>query len=490
MAPVAWAPVGTVAVGVAVLLLSLAGRYGYHRDELYFRLLGQHLEWGYLDQPPLTPLLGRMAIAVFGDTVWAIRVPPALLVALAAVLLALVARELGGGASAQVLAAFGATTCYMLASGHTLFTNAPDLVIWILVSLFALRALLHGRPGYWLAVGATVGAGLYNKYLVIILLVSLAAGILLVGPRRVLVSRWLWAGAAVAAVVSAPNLVYQAVNGWPQIEMASAISHHEPGKERALLLPMQLVLLVGPVLAPVWIAGIAGLLRRRQWRPVRAFAVAYPLLCLLVLALPGHYYYPTGLLYVLYAAGCVPVGAWLAARPQRRILVGAAVAVNVGISIVLTMPILPITAIVGTPIPQINQVIDDQIGWPGYVRQIAEVYGSLPSQERAAAVIITDNYGEAGAVDRYGARYHLPQVYSGHNELYYLHRPPPSATVAVLVVPGGSGVVLAEAFERCEVAGELRNDTGIESGEDGVALYVCRQPRRPWNQLWPRFRHH
>ncbi|HEU4421959.1 MAG TPA: glycosyltransferase family 39 protein, partial [Pilimelia sp.] len=127
--PVAWLPVGLVAAAIAALLAGYASRYDYHRDELYFRLLADHPAWGYVDQPPLTPMLAKLAIAIFGDTAWAIRVPALVAVATATVLTALVARELGGGRAAQVLAAAGVASAFPLLVGHLLLTATTDLVV-------------------------------------------------------------------------------------------------------------------------------------------------------------------------------------------------------------------------------------------------------------------------------------------------------------------------------------------------------------------------
>ena len=163
---------------VFVVLLATSGSYGYHRDELYFRVLGHHLGWGYIDQPPLTPLLGRISTAVFGDHLWALRLPSMLAIAATAVLLALIARELGGDAIAQSLAALGVATNFALVDGHLLLTTSFDAVIWVGVLLCILRALIRQRDEWWLAAGVVTGIGLYNKHLIVLLLLTVGIGLL------------------------------------------------------------------------------------------------------------------------------------------------------------------------------------------------------------------------------------------------------------------------------------------------------------------------
>src|SRR4051812_39298577 len=188
----AWRPVLGVTLGLVALLAWTADRYGPHRDELYFRVLGQHPAWGYVDQPPLTPLLVRLSTALFGDSLWAARLPVILLVPAVVPLTALFARELGGGRGAQLLAAVGVCGTFVLVCGHLVLTSSLDLPATGLVLLLVARALLRDEPRWWLWAGLVTGLSLYNKELLPLLLLGLAVGLLTVGPRHVLRSRWLW----------------------------------------------------------------------------------------------------------------------------------------------------------------------------------------------------------------------------------------------------------------------------------------------------------
>jgi 4-amino-4-deoxy-L-arabinose transferase-like glycosyltransferase len=471
----------------AAVLLATAGHYGYHRDELYFRML--ELAWGHVDQPPLTPLIAQGAIALFGDSLWAVRVPAVLCLAGTLWLAALITRELGGGRAAQTLCVWGlAFGGVALALGHTLATATIDLPLWTAVLLFAVKAL--GRdPRWWLTAGLVSGLALYNKHLIVLLLVSLVAGLLAVGPRRVLLSPWLWAGAVIALVVGAPNLVYQAANDWPQLAMASAIAEHKGTEARITLLPFQ-PLLLGLFLFPIWVAGTVALWRRPAWRPFRALAAAYPVMLLIVLATGGQMYYTLGLVVALYAAGCVAAVDRMRRerRAERRATLIWGTALNGAISAVIALPLLPVAAVGHTPLPAMNSTIPDQIGWPAYVEQIADVYQTLPADERERAIVLTANYGEAGAVDRFGHRHGLPEVYSGHNELHRYGPPPASADVVVAV--GIPLEWLRPAFESCEAAAVLDHGLSVDNEEQGRPVAVCRGPVEDWERLWPRFQHY
>jgi 4-amino-4-deoxy-L-arabinose transferase-like glycosyltransferase len=476
-------PVGAAMVALAVVLSAFSNGYGYHRDELYFRML--HPAWGYVDEPPLTPLLARWFSSAFGDAPWAIRIPATLATVLSVLVLALITRELGGGRRAQALCAWAyAFAAIPIIMGHALLTATIDLPVWPAILLFVVRAELRDEPRWWLPAGIVVGLSMYNKLLVALLLVALAAGFILVGPRRRLMSRWVLASAALALAIGSPNIVYQATHHWPQLSMGRALAQHNSGDVHVLMWPFLLILL-GPPLVPIWIAGLVKLVRDPAWRPVRFLAAAFPVLLVLVFVMGAQFYYPFGLLAVLFAVGCVPAAQWM--RGWRHNLVVVGVALNAAVSLVLGLPVIPLPALGNTPVPGINQVAQDTVGWPTYVRQIADLFAGLSASDRRSAVIVASNYGEAGAVDRYGDRYHLPAVYSGQNQLYFQGHPPAGASVAVIV--GGQFARAQHLFQSCEVAGRLDNDVDVDNEEQGEPIAVCRGPVGGWSAVWPHLKH-
>jgi hypothetical protein len=474
---------------VGVVLAATSNGYGYHRDELYFRMLEP--AWGYVDQPPFTPLVARVFSTVVADAPWAIRIPAVLCVVASILLVTLISRELGGGRGAQALCAWGyGTSTTPLVFGHVLLTSTVDLVIWPAVILLIMRALLRDEPRWWLAVGAVTGLSLYNKLLIVMPLMAVGVGLLAVGPRRVFRSPWLWAGVGLALAVGAPNLVYQVANGFPQVEMGAALAENNADDVRVDMWPFQL-LAFGPPMAVIWAVGLVALARRPAWRPVRGFAVAYPVMLVLIFAAGTQPYYAAGLMTALFAAGAVATADWVVrAQGWRRPLVVAGVAVNAAVTSVIALPLLPVDVLGETPVPEINQIARDQVGWPAYVRQIAAVHAALPPGERVSAVVLTANYGEAGAVDRFGAEAGLPAdigVYSGQNQLWEYGPPPDTAATAVTV--GIRLSHLRSLFTTCEPAATLDNGVGVENEEQGITVAVCREPRGGWPAIWPALRH-
>jgi len=472
-------------LNVGVLLTAVSNRYGFHRDELYFRMLRSG--WGYVDQPPLTPLLARL-FGHLADDPWAIRIPATLATVASIYVVALITRELGGGRGAQTLCAWAyGFAAIPLITGHALLTSTIDMPVWPLTLLFVIRAQLRHNPRWWLAAGLVVGVSTYNKLLIAVLVLALACGLAIVGPRRVLWSQWILGASGIALVVGLPNLIYQAANDWPQLSMGRALADHNAGEVRVTMWPFLLILL-GPPLVPIWVAGLVSLARRPAWRPVRFLMAAFPVLLILTFLMGSQAYYPFGLLAVLFAIGCVPTYEWIQRSPRiRRPLVAVGVGLNASVSVALGLPLIPLSVLGDSPVPGINQIAQDSVGWPTYVRQVADVYAALPSSDRDRAVIVASNYGEAGAVDRYGSSYRLPSVYSAQNHLYYQAKPPQSATVAIVV--GGQVSQARSLFGSCAETGRLDNGLGVDNEEQGQLIAVCRDPSGGWNNIWPQLRH-
>ncbi len=485
LAPVAWWPIGSAIAATIVVLAATSAQYGFHRDELYFLMLKP--AWGYVDQPPLTPLLARAATTLFGDTPTAARIPAMVLMGLGVLIAALTARELGAGRAAQTLAAWGfATAAIPMLSGHLIITATVDFPLWALVLLFVTRAQLRDEPRWWLWAGAVVGLALYNKLLIVMLLVSLAVGLLALGPRRTLRSGWLWAGVALAVLIGLPNFIYQATHHFPQVTMAGAIA--DPNV-RLQLIPYQIIL-IGLTLAPVWVAGFVALLRRPEWRSLRAIPIAYVVSVVISTIGAGQVYYPFGLLGYLFVAGCIPTVDWIGrAHPVlRRRLVIAAVAVNAVLTLLIALPLLPVDVVGHTPVVAINPAVGDEVGWPTYVRAVAGVYQALPADEQGRTVIVTGNYGEAGAIVAYGRQYGLPAVYSGQNELYY-HGPPPARDTVVLFWTEDPDFP-ATVFTSCVNRATLDNGVGVDNEEQGSVIVVCHLPPSGWAAVWPKLQHY
>jgi hypothetical protein len=483
-APLAWRPVLVVLAVAGTAHLAVATRFGWHRDEFYYVIAGRHLAWGYPDQPPVAPLLARLAADLPGGVL------PLRLLAIAAqlgcvLLVAALAAQFGGRARAQTIAAAAVAACPVFVAAALLFgTTVLDQLAWAAVFVTVARALRTGTVRAWLLAGAVAGVGLENKDTIGVLLLGVAVGVVLF-RRPALRTAGPWWGGGLAVLMLAPNLVWNARHDWAQFRMGGVLSAAQGGPLGSLAhLPELALLLAGPSLVALWIAGArwlgsaAG--RDHRWVLVVAVTAA-----VVFTASGGKSYYPAPALLGLFAAG----GVWF----ESRVAAGAgrwrwpiAIGVSGVFALLIGLPVLPLRA--ENALRAINPQPVETYGWPAFVRQVTAVADTLPP----GATIFTSNYGEAGALTVLGpgAGLRLP-VSSGHNG-YMLWGPPAATTPdTVLCVGEFSAAYLRRSWSDVREIAPVTVPGGVVTEETArhAAIYLCRRPRGDWDRIWPGLRH-
>jgi Dolichyl-phosphate-mannose-protein mannosyltransferase len=477
--------IGAVLVAVE---LAVSGRYGFQQDELYFIVAGHHLAFGYVDQPPVVPLLTRIS-GILGVSPTAVRIIPALASGAVVVMAARFAALFGGNRFGQVLAAL-ATACAPIVIGATHIGNTTpiELLAWTVVLLCVTTALLRHRPRWWLGAGVAAGAGLEDNNLMVMLLAGLALGILVSEHRPVLRTRWPWLGAGIAAVIWAPNVIWQATHGWPQLAMATAL-HQQNSTPADYVggLPAQLIY-PGLLLAPLVIAGFI-----RLWRTprLRFIAVAATVVVVYVLAwVPGKVYYTDGMAPALLAAGSVAAERWIprGRRPRlRRGVVIAAPLVGAALILPAVLPLVPVGLVHDLPASSQHSDLGDTVGWPQLTHAIAAQDAALVRTGEPPTSIFTGYYGEAAALDVLGPAYHLPPVLSGHNA-FWMWGPGRASDHTVLAVDALGR--LRPYFAGCRVLTTYYAPYHAHNDWTGIQIGVCTGPTASWPTLWPHLRHY
>jgi 4-amino-4-deoxy-L-arabinose transferase-like glycosyltransferase len=478
------AAVWVIAALFVAIELAVSDRYGFQQDELYFLVAGHHLALGYVDQPPFAPLLTRIT-GVLGVSPTAIRIVPALAGGAIVVIAARLAALFGAGRTGRVLAALSlACAPVLLGAVHIGNTTPYDLLAWAVVLLCVVTALLRERPKWWLGAGAAAGIGLENEYLVVTLVAALMVGLAAGAQRDVLRTRWPWLGGLVALVIWAPNLAWQAANGWPQLTLASALHQQNTSASDYIVgLPGQLVY-AGLLGIPLVIAGFV-----RLWRTceLRFLGVAVTLVVVYVLAwVPGKVYYADGMLPVVLAAGSVSAERWIerARRPRaRRWLIGVLTLAAVLIS-ASALPVLPLASV--HKLSQSHSVTDS-IGWPQLTAAVAAQDAALTRAGQRPTSIFTGAYAEAGALDVYGGHDQLPPVLSGHNA-FWTWGPGDAADTTVLVVDALAQ--LRPYFAHCRLLATFNPPDQVQSDWNDLPIGVCTGPVASWRTLWPHLKHY
>ncbi|MEJ7870872.1 MAG: glycosyltransferase family 39 protein [Rubrobacteraceae bacterium] len=482
-----------------------AGNYGFYRDEFYFVAASKHLDFGYVDFPPLVAVVTALARWMFGDSASALQFFPALASAGVVVLAGLMARELGGGRFAQGIAALATLVApNILVFGTWLSMDAFDQFNWALASYALILVFKRGRPRLWLLFGLVAGVGLLTKVTILFLGFAVFASLLLTPARRHLLTPWPWLGGAVALVFLLPYLYWQVTNGWPTLEFWGNYGGKLTPNSLGEFLIEQ-VLTMNPVTLPVWAAGLYYYLFSREGRSYRVFGFVFVILFAIFAFQNAKFYFLTPAYPMLFAAGGLTIERFIRLREWNWLKPAYAsllLAVGVFVAVLSVLPVLPVETVAKTTglvggnagvesearkTGDLPQTFAFRHGWEDMVETIAGVYDSLPDEERAASCILAGDFGEAGAVDFFGPAYGLPRAISGHNN-YYLWGPG-SCSGEVVISIGVPLERLEAVFENIEHADTVTCEYCMPI-ENDLPIYVARNPKIPFEQAWPQFKHY
>jgi hypothetical protein len=515
----AMAIVWAIALAKLVFHIYFNNRYGYFRDEFDYIACGDHLQWGYVDQPPMIPFLIHLCRAVLGDSLRSIRFIPALTSSFLIVQTAVIARELGARRYAMILSA----VCVLIApqylsNASLLGTNCLEPTFWMGCAYFAILAIKRNKPRYWLWFGVCAGLGLENKYSIAVFGLGIVVGLLLTEQRRVFLNRWIWLGGLAAFLIFLPNLLWNAHYHWPFVELMRNIrADHRDVVLGPLDYFIQQTLLVNPLTAPIWLCGLIGLLFFARLKPYRVLGWCYLVCYTVFFVLHGKNYYMGPVYPMLLAAGAVVLESAIdgpEVSPRRlQWLKPAIVIILLAVGAYLAPVVVPILSPerfldyakrlpFKLPVTEhsmerasLPQWYYDQFGWQEIVDETAVAWNQLQPDERGsnrdfassdkACGIFAQDYGQAGAIDFLGRRYGLPRSLSGH-QTYFLWGPR-SYSGSCLIVLDDSKERLQQLFGEVDFVG--RSAPNRYALEQQIAVYICREPKfGTLADLWPKLK--
>jgi 4-amino-4-deoxy-L-arabinose transferase-like glycosyltransferase len=407
---------GAAALGIIALHLATNGTLGFHTDELYYLACGRHPALGYVDFPPLVPLLARLETGLLGVSPWTLRVLPSLLGGFLVVLSGAYVRRLGGSLRLQGIALLTAIAApYLLGSNWVFQTVTFDQVTWMVALYWFLCLVIDRRPRHWIYLGITLGIGLEVKYTIVGLIAGIGIAVLLTPSLRMeLRTRYPWIAAAIALLIWAPNLAWQVVEGFPTL---TYLANHRGSSGGPVTYLIEFAVYFF-FLLPLWLVGMISIFRSRTLRPI-GIASAVPLLLFLFV---GKSYYAAGTIPIALAQGLMAIS--LVNRPRLRsglqIAVVVASALEFVVFFFLVVPVTPPDRIHTTRLDTINEVFADSVGWDDIANQVRTIYANLPASERASTVVISAYYGVPGALEVYGNP-NVPEAFSPQlSDFYWL----------------------------------------------------------------------
>ncbi len=511
--------VWAIALAKLIFHIYFNNRYGYFRDEFDYIACGDHLQWGYVDQPPMVPFLIHICRAVLGDSLRAIRFIPALASSLLVVQTAVLARELGGRRYAVLLSAISSVIALQyLSNGSLLGTNCLEPNLWMACAYFAILAIKRSDARYWLWFGVFAGLGMENKYSMALFGFGIVVGLLLTAQRRVFLNKWIWLGGVAAFLIFLPNLLWNIHYDWPFVQLM----HNIRAEGRDVVLGpgayfFQQTLLVNPLTAPIWLTGLFALLFSARLKPYRVLGWCYVVCYAVFFILHGKNYYLAPVYPMLLAAGAVMIEVALD-RPGNHCpegdLAGSGrsrlqwwkpvIVVVLLASGVHTAPIvIPVfspehflryTKTLPFKLPVMEhsharaalpQWYADQFGWQEIVDETAVAWNRIPVDERMDCGIFAQDYGQAGAIDFLGRRYGLPASMSGH-QTWFLWGPRGYSGNCMIVLDDRREV-LERYWNQVEYVGtSAPNPWALEQQ---IPVYICRGKKfDSWAGFWPRLK--
>lgn len=481
----------------------MVGGYNYFRDEFDHIVWSDHLDWGFVDHPPLSIMFLWFNRLVLGDSLFALRLPTAVASSALVYLTGVLVRELGGGRKAQFLACLSvviAPIYLILCDFYSM--NAFEPIFWMCAALVLIRILKTGNEKLWMIFGIVAGLGLLNKHSMAFFGLAVVVGLLLSPFRKQLLSKWIWVGGALAVVIALPNITWQMTHNWATLEFLQNAQRYKNYPMSIWQFLGMLVLFQHPFTLPLWGAGLVGLFIHKTLKTYRIFGVAYIVLFALFILQHGKPYYLSPIYPLLLAAGAIAFEEYVVRRSRTRLLTsyGAVLIITGMITLPLLLPLIPVetyarlvsAAGIGdvklerhqdTRLPQ---VLADRFGWRELTQDVARVYKSLTPQEQQKAAIYTQNYGEAGAIDFFGKEYGLPGTISGHNNYWYWG--PRGFTGEVLIIVGGKKQDHEKSFESVELEAVHTNEYAMPF-ETNLPIYVCRKLKVPIAEIWPTTKH-
>lgn len=492
-----------VLAGVKLVFhLCTAGRYGIFRDELYYLACSEHLAWGYVDQPPLIALVARIARHVSGESLYGLRLMPALAGAATVWLTAKLAAEMGGGRFAQIMAAVAVIAApIFLILHHWLTMNAFEPLIWVACAWCIARATSRDDPRYWIYFGLLGGLGLENKYTSAFFLPAVALGVVCTANRRFLSRPQLWIGAALAALIFLPNFIWLVVHHFPFLELMHNIRQgHRDIFRGPIGFILDQIQFMNPVLAPLWIGGLIWLLFASRGVGFRQLGIAYVAMLIAFILLRGKNYYLASFYPILFAAGAVAFEGVTAERAKwtRVVYVGLLVIATVILAPLFSPILSPEQAIsyskrLGMAPPKVEnqntgrlpQYFADEFGWEDMVREVGRAFHSLPAEQQARTAIFANSYGQAGAIDFFGPRYGLPKAICTHQN-YWFWGPRDYDGDSVIVL-GSDGSGDREHFKTVEAIG--RAEHPYSRRDEVYDIFLCRGLTMDLRKAWPQLKH-
>ena len=474
--------------------------YGIFRDEFYYVACSNRLDLGYVDHPPFSIYVLAASRFLFGESLFALRLLPALTGGILVLVTGFLTRRLGGSTFAVSLSCIAVIAAGLILGMFTIYSmNYLDYLFWILAAYVVVLLLEHQEPRYWIWLGIVLGLGLLNKTGVLWLCAGVFFGIIFTPLRSSLKTKWPYIMALVAFVLFLPYVIWNVSHNFAHLEFIGNATERKYGGITRLDFVLGAIASLNPLNVFIWIPGLYFFFFHPEGKKFRVLGIMF-MATFLILFINGksksEYLGPA--FPMLFAGGAVMIERF--SMSGRRAWIWYALPVLLvasGVLIVpLALPILPVEKYIsyaqalgvqpatseGKRLSELPQFYADMFGWEEMAKSVSEVYQSLLEEEKLHTVIFAGNYGEAGALEYFSKKYPLARIMSPHNNYWYWGLRD-SANITTAIVLGGKADDHKKSSDDVRQAAIVRSTYAIPY-ENNLPVYICRKIKRPFSEIW------
>ena len=462
--------------------------YGIFRDELYYLACAIRLDLGYVDHPPLSIYILAVWKWLFGDTLLAIRLVPAIVSSMTLFMLGIFTRRLGGGRAAIIISMLAYMLTPIFLGMNTIFSmNTFDFLFWITSAYFLLRIVQEENKKLWIWLGVVIGLGLLNKTSMLWLASGVFLAIVFTPLRKDLKTKYPYIAALIALIIFLPFIIWNITHDFAHLEFMRNAASRKYGGLTPISFIMDQLLILNPLAIFIWLPGIYFFFFNEEGKKFKAVMFIW-LATFLILLINGHSKgeYIAAAYQILFASGAVMIEIWSKSKSWFKY----AIVIPVVLAGLLISPFarptltleqfLKYQRALGLEPPSnegqelnggIPQFYADMHGWEEMAKTVSKVYQSLPGEEQKATLVYCSNYGKAGAIEYYSKKYPLPKVICPHNSYWYWW--PEQKNNTTLIIIGGEIEEHLHSLKTVEAVGFHKTKNAMPY-ENNLNLFIGR----------------
>lgn len=462
--------------------------YGIFRDELYYLACANRLDFGYVDHPPFSIYILAIWKWLFGDSMFSIRLVPAIVSSLSLFMLGTFTKRLGGGKTAISIAMLTYMFTPIFLGMNTIFSmNTFDFLFWITSAYLVLRLVQEDNKKIWYWLGAVIGLGLLNKTSILWLSAGVFLAVIFTPLRGDLKTKYPYLAALIALIIFSPFIIWNITHDLAHLEFMRNAASRKYGGLTPITFLMDQFMILNPLAILIYIPGIYFFFFNEEGKKFRAVMFIW-VTAFLILLINRHSKgeYIAAAYQILFAGGAVIIERW----SIKKTWLQYTIAVPVVILGLLIMPFarptfsieqfLRYQKTLGLEPPSsegnelnrgIPQFYADMHGWEDLAKNVSKVYQSLPEEERKTTLVYCSNYGKAGAIEYYSKEYPLPKVICPHNNYWYWW--PDTKNYTTLIIIGGNIEDHLHSLKAVEAVGVYCTKNAMPY-ENNLTLFIGR----------------